>query len=40
MYKDKKSTKRFFDLLNNCNVILLVSGTGSGKTGAFIIPVV
>ena len=32
MYKDKKSIKRFFDLLNTCNVILLVSGTGSGKT--------
>ena len=32
MYKDKKSIKRFFDLLDTCSVILLVSGTGSGKT--------
>ena len=32
MYKNKDSVKNFFDLLNNCQVILLVSGTGSGKT--------
>ena len=32
MYKDKKSIRRFFDLLDTCSVILLVSGTGSGKT--------
>ena len=32
MYKDKNSVKKFFDLLHNCNVILLISGTGSGKT--------
>lgn len=32
MYKDKPSVKKFFDLLHNCQVILLVSGTGSGKT--------
>ena len=32
MYKDKKNTILFFELLNTCNVILLVSSTGSGKT--------
>ncbi len=32
MYKDKKSIEKFFKLLNKCNVILLISGTGSGKT--------
>ena len=32
MYKDKLSVKNFFDLLHNCQVILLISGTGSGKT--------
>ena len=32
MYKDKKSIKLFFDLLSTCNVILLQSSTGSGKT--------
>jgi len=32
MYKDKKSVKNFFKLLNECSVILLISGTGSGKT--------
>jgi len=32
MYSDKKSISKFFNLLHNCQVILLVSGTGSGKT--------
>jgi len=32
MYKDKSSVKKFFDLIHNCQVILLISGTGSGKT--------
>ena len=32
MYADKSSVKKFFDLLHNCQVILLISGTGSGKT--------
>ena len=32
MYKDKKSVSKFFDLLHNTQVMLLVSGTGSGKT--------
>jgi len=32
MYTDKKSIKQFFELLNDCQVILLISGTGSGKT--------
>jgi pre-mRNA-splicing factor ATP-dependent RNA helicase DHX15/PRP43 len=32
MYKDKESIKNFFELLNTCNVILLQSSTGSGKT--------
>lgn len=32
MYKDKESIKKFFELLNTCNVILLQSSTGSGKT--------
>lgn len=32
MYKNKKSVKQFFDLLNDCQVLLLISGTGSGKT--------
>ena len=32
MYKNTKSVKQFFNLLNDCQVILLVSGTGSGKT--------
>ena len=32
IYKDKKSIKIFFDLIKSCNVILLQSYTGSGKT--------
>ena len=32
MYTDKIKVKQFFELLNDCQVILLVSGTGSGKT--------
>lgn len=32
LYKNKDSIKNFFDLLNNKQVILLISGTGSGKT--------
>lgn len=32
MYTDTKKVKNFFDLLNNKQVILLISGTGSGKT--------
>jgi pre-mRNA-splicing factor ATP-dependent RNA helicase DHX15/PRP43 len=32
MYKDKSSVKNFFNLLHNKQVILLISGTGSGKT--------
>jgi len=32
MYADKSSVKKFFDLLHDCQVILLISGTGSGKT--------
>jgi HrpA-like RNA helicase len=32
MYKDKSSVKKFFNLLHNSQVILLISGTGSGKT--------
>jgi HrpA-like RNA helicase len=32
MYKDIKSITKFFDLINTCNVILLQSSTGSGKT--------
>jgi HrpA-like RNA helicase len=32
MYADKISVKKFFDLLHNCQIILLISGTGSGKT--------
>ena len=32
IYKDKKSIKIFFDLIKSCNVILLQSSTGSGKT--------
>jgi len=32
IYKDKKSIKTFFDLIKSCNVILLQSSTGSGKT--------
>ena len=32
MYKDRKRDKQFFNLLNDCQVILLVSGIGSGKT--------
>ena len=31
MYKDRKRDKQFFNLLNDCQVILLVSGIGSGK---------
>ena len=32
MYKDKKSIEKFFKLLNKCNVILLISGTGRAGT--------
>ena len=32
MYKDSKIVEKFFNLLHNNQVILLVSGTGSGKT--------
>ena len=32
MYSDKKSVSKFFNLLDTCQVILLISGTGSGKT--------
>ena len=32
MYKDSKVVQHFFDLLKEKQVILLVSGTGSGKT--------
>jgi HrpA-like RNA helicase len=32
MYKDKRSVSNFFELLDSCQVVLLVSGTGSGKT--------
>ena len=32
MYKDIKSITKFFELINTCNVILLQSSTGSGKT--------
>ena len=32
LYKDTKKVKEFFNLLHNKQVILLVSGTGSGKT--------
>ena len=32
MYKDVKVVKQFFNLLHTKQVILLVSGTGSGKT--------
>jgi pre-mRNA-splicing factor ATP-dependent RNA helicase DHX15/PRP43 len=32
MYSDKKSVKKFFDYLDNKQIILLSSGTGSGKT--------
>ena len=32
IYKDKQAVKQFFELLNNCNVILLQSATGSGKS--------
>jgi len=32
MYADKLSVRKFFDLLHDCQVILLISGTGSGKT--------
>ena len=32
MYKDVESTEKFFNLLHNNQVILLISGTGSGKT--------
>ena len=32
MYADKKKVKEFFELLESKQVILLVSGTGSGKT--------
>ena len=32
LYKDHVNIKKFMDLLNNKQVILLISGTGSGKT--------
>ena len=32
MYEDKKSIEKFFNLVNDNQVVLLISGTGSGKT--------
>lgn len=32
MYTNKRGIKEFFELIHNCQVVLIISGTGSGKT--------